>query len=58
MATSSKIDKPAWHFGQKHFAILFFVLISIPLFGVLAFATFQPIQVLPRISIGARIFVR
>ena len=50
--TSSNTDKPAWHFGQKHFAVLFFILISLPLLGVLAFATFQPIQVLPRISLA------
>lgn len=52
MATSPKSDKPAWHFGQKHFVVLFFILISLPLLGVLAFATFQPIQVLPRISLA------
>ena len=52
MATSSNLEKPAWLPRGIKFSYLFYVLLTIPIVGAFAFATIQPIQVLPRISLA------
>lgn len=49
---STQVEKPAWSGGGHLPSKYWLLLLALPILGALTFAIFQPIQVLPRISLS------
>ena len=52
MSTSTQVERPAWSGGGRLPSKYWLLLLALPILGAFAFAVFQPIQVLPRISLS------
>ncbi len=52
MRTIAQVDHPQWREGGFKLSYLWLSLLALPILAVMGFAIFQPIQVLPRISLA------
>jgi protein SCO1/2 len=52
MYSTTQVDQSRWRDGGLKISYLWLVLLALPIIAVMAFAIFQPIQVLPRISLA------
>ncbi|NJN82430.1 MAG: SCO family protein [Caldilineaceae bacterium] len=52
MSTTTNLDTPIWQQETLRVSYIWYALLALPLVGLIAFVIFQPIQVLPRISLA------